>query len=64
MSTASIVLIILGILFLIESLVALFFTDWTIKFGRKMMNNKKVVKKLALSELIIAVILLLVGMNI
>lgn len=59
----NIVLMTFGIAMIIESLVALFFPNWTIKTVKKW-TNKKTFKRVARIEFIIALILFLIGMNI
>ncbi len=58
-----IVLLIVGIIALLESLIILFFPHWSINLGKKAFKNQKTLKKIAITELIIAIILLLIGMN-
>ena len=60
----NIVLLTLGIAALIESVVALIFPNWTIKIGKALLKNMKSVKKVGVIELIVAIILILIGMNI
>lgn len=64
MSTASIVLWVIGVLALIEALIVLVFPKWSVKFCRKMCSTVKKIKKVAVIELIVAIILLLIAMNI
>jgi len=54
----------LGILLLIESLIVLFFPNWATKTKRVLAKNVKTVKKAGIVELIVAIILILIGMNI
>ena len=61
---ANIVLITLGIVALVESLLVLFFPKAMIKIGRSWMKNIKAVRKAGVIELIVAIILILIGMNI
>lgn len=58
------VMLILGVVALIESLIILLFPDKSINLGRKWLKSPKIFKKIGLIELIIAIILLLIGMNI
>ena len=60
----NIVLMTLGIAALIESLIVLFFPNWTIKTGKMLVKNMRNVKRAGIVELIIAIILILIGMNI
>ncbi len=64
MGALSTVLIIIGILALLESLIVLLFPNWSIRIGRRWIKNKKNVKKAGLVELIVAIILILIGMNV
>jgi len=54
----------LGIAALIESLIVLFFPKWCIRTGKRVLKNMKNVKKASVIELIVAIILILIGMNI
>lgn len=54
----------LGIAALIESLIVLFFPKWSIRTGKRVLKNMKNVKKASVIELIVAIILILIGMNI
>lgn len=60
----NIVLMTLGIAALIESLIVLFFPKWSIRTGKRVLKNMKNVKKASVIELIVAIILILIGMNI
>jgi hypothetical protein len=60
----NIVLLTIGILLLIESVIVLLFPNWTTKTRRVLVKNVKNVKKAGIVELIIALILILIGMNI
>ena len=60
----NIVLLTFGILLFVESLVILLFPNWTIKTGRVLIKNVKNVKRAGIVELIVAIILILIGMNI
>jgi len=60
----NIVLLTIGILLLIESIIVLLFPNWIIKTRRVLVKNMKNVKKAGIAELIIALILILIGMNI
>lgn len=64
MGVLSSVLLILGIITLIGSLIILIFPKISMGFMRKISKNPKAVKKAGLIELIVAVILILIGMNI
>ncbi len=69
MSTAIIVLLVIGILALIESLFALSFPKLTFKIGvkmgfKKLCKNEKIVKKVATWELVAAIILIIIAINI
>jgi len=57
------VLLILGILALIEGLMVLIFPKWTISLVKKW-TKPKFLKKAGWTEVIIAIILILIGMNI
>jgi len=59
-----IVFLTIGILLLIESIIVLLFPNWTTKTRRVLVKNMKNVKKAGIIELIIAIILILIGMNI
>ena len=59
-----IVFLTIGILLLIESIIVLLFPNWTTKTRRVLVKNIKNVKKAGIAELIIAIILILIGMNI
>ncbi|MBA7694660.1 hypothetical protein ES703_103273 [subsurface metagenome] len=59
-----IVFLTIGILLLIESIIVLLFPNWTTKTRRVLVKNIKNVKKAGIVELIIAIILILIGMNI
>jgi len=59
-----IVFLTIGILLLIESLIVLLFPNWTTKTKRVLAKNVKTVKKAGIVELIVALILILIGMNI
>ena len=58
------IILILGLVGLLESLIILIFPHWSINFGKKWMKNPKTLKKAALIELIFAIILILIGMNV
>ena len=60
----NIVLMTLGILALIESLLVLFFPKLALKTGKVLVKNLKNVKKAGVIGLIVAIILILIGMNI
>jgi len=57
------VLLILGILALIEGLIVLIFPKWTISISKKWLKPK-FLKKAGWIEVVIAIILILIGMNI
>lgn len=57
------VLLILGILALIEGLIVLIFPGWSINIGKKWLKPK-FLRKAGWIELIVAIILILIGMNI
>ena len=57
------VLLILGILALIEGLMILIFPKWTINLTRKWLKPK-FLKKAGWIEVLIAIVLILIGMNI
>jgi len=59
-----IVFLTIGILLLIESIIVLLFPKWIIKTRRVMIKSMKNIKKAGTLELIIAIILILIGMNI
>jgi len=57
-------LLVIGILALIEGSLVLIFPKWMMKFGKKwFFKNTKTLKKVGWIELVIAVILILIGMN-
>ena len=64
MGVLSSVFLILGILTLIEGLIVIIFPDWTRKVGRRMFKNKKNLRQIGIIEIIIAIVLILIGMNI
>ena len=57
------VLLILGILALIESLTVLIFPKWSISLVKKW-SKPKFLKKAGWVELVVAIILIIIGMNI
>ena len=57
------VLLILGILALIEGLMILIFPKWTISLVKKW-SKPKFLKKAGWIEVVVAIILILIGMNI
>jgi hypothetical protein len=59
----NIILTVIGLLMLIESVIALFFPKWIIKIGKSLLKNAKTVKKIAWIELIVAIFLIILGMN-
>jgi hypothetical protein len=59
----NIILTVIGLLMLIESVIALFFPKWIIKFGKSLLKNAKTVKKIAWIELIVAIFIIILGMN-
>ncbi|HEB47278.1 MAG TPA: DUF2065 family protein [Candidatus Pacearchaeota archaeon] len=63
MGLPSNLIIIIGLLMLVESLIVFIFPNWTLNFGKKLLRNKKTIKKAGLIELIIAIVLILIGMN-
>ena len=64
MGVLSSVLLILGILILIEGIIIIAFPRWSMKSGRSMFKNKKNLRKLGIIEIIAAIVLILIGMNI
>ena len=58
------VLFVLGILILIEGLIIIAFPNWSMKSGRRMFKNKQNIKKFGIIEIIVAIVLILIGMNI
>jgi len=58
----NIVLMSIGLVALVESLIVLFFLNWTIKVGKKL--NRKTIRKIGWIGFLIAIILFLIGMNI
>jgi len=60
----NIVLMTLGIVALAESILVLLFPKAMMKLGRSWMKNIKAVRKAGFIELIIAIILILIGMNV
>lgn len=60
----NIILMTLGIVALAESLLVLFFPKSMMKMGRSWMKNMKAVRKAGFIELIVAIILILIGMNV
>ena len=64
MGLQSNLIIILGLLMLIESLIALIFPSWTLNFAKKFVKNTKTIKKVGIIELVVALVLILIGMNI
>ena len=57
------VLFVLGILILIEGIIVIAFPRWSMKSGRSMFKNKKNLRKLGIIEIVVAIILILIGMN-
>lgn len=65
MGALSIFLLILGILMLIESLIGLIFHKWSFRTFKKFTKSmEKHLKAWSVGELIVAIILILIGMNI
>ena len=69
MSVISIILLTLGFAALLESLIVLIFTKFSMKICskigfKKIGKNKKLIKKLGRGELIISIILILIGINV
>lgn len=60
----SAILTALGILALIDSLIVLIFPGWALGFVKKISKNKKALKKVAWIELLIAIVLILIGINV
>jgi uncharacterized protein YjeT (DUF2065 family) len=58
------VFLVLGVVALLEGLVATFFPKWARKIGVDMLKSIKNVRKIGIIEVIIALILILIGMNI
>lgn len=54
---------IIGVIALVEALIILIFPKWTINIGKKWLKPKAL-KKIGWIELIIAIIVILIGMNI
>lgn len=64
MVSANIFFMIIGLIALIDSLFVLIFPKWCLKTTRKWAKSQKSLKRVAIFELLIALILLLIGMNI
>jgi len=64
MGVVGIVILILGILILIEGLIVVIFPNWAKKVGRNMLKSKKKLKKAGIIEIIVAIILILIGINV
>ena len=64
MGVLSTVLLVLGILALIEGIIVLLFPGWTKKTGMSMLKSVKKVRQLGIIEIIVAIVLILIGMNI
>lgn len=62
--TLNIVLMILGLVLLADSLIVLFFPNWAIRTMRKWIKSVKTLRRVGFWELLIALILFLIGMNI
>jgi uncharacterized protein YjeT (DUF2065 family) len=58
------VLLIIGILVLLEGLVVILFPKWAMKLGRSFLKNPKKLRDAGIVEIIVAIILILIGMNI
>jgi uncharacterized protein YjeT (DUF2065 family) len=58
------VFLVLGIVALIEGLVATFFPKWAKKVGVDMLKSVKNVRKIGIIEIIVAIVLIIIGMNI
>ena len=63
MGLLSNLILILGLIMLVESLIIFIFPNWSVNFGKKLFRNKKTIKKAGIIELIIAIVLILIGMN-
>ena len=59
----NIILMVLGLIALVESLVVLFFPKWTINIGKMIIKDKSKLRKAGIVELIVAIILILIAIN-
>lgn len=57
-------ILIIGLLALIEGIIVVIFPNWSRKVGQKMFKNKKNLRKAGFIEIIVALVLILIGMNI
>jgi len=58
------IFLVVGILALVDSMIVFSFPNWSFKFVKKFVKNKKNLKKIAWTELILAIILIILGINI
>ena len=58
------ILLILGILVLIEGIIVTLFPDWSMKFVKSISKSAKKLRQIGFIEIIVALILILIGMNI
>ena len=64
MGALSIVLLVLGILMLIEGFTVTFFPKWSLRISKKFMNKMyKHLRALGISEMIVAIILIYLGLT-
>ena len=64
MISTNAVVMIIGIVFLLDSLIVLIFPKWCLKATRRWLKTQKSLKRVAIIELLISLIILLIGMNI
>jgi uncharacterized protein YjeT (DUF2065 family) len=64
MGVLSNVLLIIGILALIEGGIISLFPDWSMKLMKSMVKSAKKLRQIGIIEIIIALVLILIGMNI
>ena len=64
MGVLSNVLLIIGILALIEGGIISLFPDWSMKLMKSMVKSAKKLRRVGIIEIIVALVLILIGMNI
>lgn len=64
MVSANVIFMILGLVALLDSLVVLLFPNWAMKTMKSWMKSNKSLRRVGTIELIIALIIILIGMNI
>ncbi len=64
MISTNAVIMIIGIVFLLDSLIVIIFPKWCLKATRRWFKTQKSLKKIAVIELLASLVILLIGMNI